>query len=383
MQWSSLPPRTPSWLLRQPLLLAEWIAARNRIARARPHAAAIAVVSVVAIGALAVVLLTAGSRLPALLDGLLNYRVLTMLVAAMFAAFTVARRVRHTAERYAKSWLIAAPIRPLSRGFALLSVSIAPLILQLLAVSMLLAIAGAVAGVAASTVLELIAWIAVAAVVGAMIGGWSARRPHMAAMEGSRYAATPRQSSTAPSLAALSGWPLAQVRVWGRPDNSRMLVAAAALFGVMSGSSAAHGLSVIAIWLLGGYLVGLLNAVLHVAREAALWLRSTPISFAKFAWAVARRALLHQVVATVLAAGLIMVLGAPPLFALYLAALWLTIVGLACSIGLADSYRARLPFFKIAVSFATLATVEAREQGWSIPIAVLIAVWQLRAGARA
>jgi hypothetical protein len=76
------------------------------------------------------------------------------------------------------------------------------------------------------------------------------------------------------------------------------------------------------------------------------------------------------------------ILGSPVLSALYVGGLWLAIVLLACSIGLADSYRSRRPFIKLALSFAALAIVEAREHGWSIPMAAVLAAWNLRAGAK-
>jgi hypothetical protein len=55
---------------------------------------------------------------------------------------------------------------------------------------------------------------------------------------------------------------------------------------------------------------------------------------------------------------------------------------LSCSIAVADSYRSRMPHVRIVLSFATLAVVEVRAHGWSIPIAALLAAWQLRAGAK-
>jgi hypothetical protein len=382
MKGSSFPQSTPSWLLRHPLLLAEWIAAYNFVARARSHAAVIIVSGVAAVGALAVVLLTVRSRLVALFDILLNYRVLTMLAAAIYAVFAVAGRRRQAESRYAQFWLAAAPIRQHSRVFTMLFVTLVPLASQMLAVSALLALVGAVGGVSSTIIVELTVWIAAAASIGAAVGWWSARRARAMQMEGSRYvAAVKHDSRTVPSTAGLAGWPLGQVRAWSRPENLRILLGVA-LLAVQAGSSAIVGLSVVAIWLLGGYLAGLLTAILHTSRDAALWLRSTPISFAKFAWAVSRRALLHQLLGTVFAAGLMIVLGAPPLMALYLAALWLTIILLACSIGLADSYRVRQPLLRMALSFAALAAVETREHGWSIPIAALIAMWQLRAGVK-
>jgi hypothetical protein len=68
---------------------------------------------------------------------------------------------------------------------------------------------------------------------------------------------------------------------------------------------------------------------------------------------------------------------------LYASGLWLSIVLLACSVAVADSYRSRPPLVRMVLSFATLAVVEARTYGWSIPLAALLAAWHLRAGAKA
>jgi len=369
-------------LQQHPLLLAEWLAARNLRARARAHALKIIAGGGAALGAAAFVLVTLRQQFPAMFEWLLAYRVLMLVAVAAYALFAVGRQRRSAEVRYTQFWLAAAPVRQYSRSLAILVVSLLPLAAQLLAASVLLAAMGIVAGVAAATVAASLLWIAGGAAIGATIGWWSARRSHADALEGSRYVRQVKaRTDTVPSAAALSGWPLAQVRAWGRPDNLRILLMVGML-AVQAGSSALVGLSVVAMWLLGGYLAGLLTAVLQTASMASHWLRSTPLPFAHFAWAVCRRALLYQIVGTMLAIALMVILGSPVLSALYVGGLWLSIVVLACSIGVADSYRARRPFLKLAVSFAALAIVEAREHGWSIPIAAVLAAWQLRAGAK-
>jgi hypothetical protein len=369
-------------LQRHPLLLAEWLAARNLLARARAHALQVIAAGGAALGASAVVLVTLRSQFPAVFAWLLAYRVLMLVAVAAYSLFAVGRQRRRAEVRYTQFWLAAAPVRQYSRTLAILVVSMLPLVAQLLAVCVLLAAMGLVADVAALAVGESMLWIAGGAVIGATIGWWSARRSGADALEGSRYVRQVKaRTDTVPSAAALSGWPLAQVRAWGRPDNLRILLMVGML-AVQAGSSALVGLSVVAMWLLGGYLAGLLTAVLQTASMASRWLRSTPIPFAQFAWAVCRRALLYQFIATAFAIGLMVILGSPVLSALYVGGLWLAIVLLACSIGLADSYRSRRPFIKLALSFAALAIVEAREHGWSIPMAAVLAAWNLRAGAK-
>jgi hypothetical protein len=382
MQGTSFPPHTPSWLLRHPLLLAEWLALCNLLARARAHAVAVVAAGGGILGAFAIVLLTLRWHFAPVFAALLTYRVLTMVAIAAYAALNVGRQRRHAELRYTHFWLAAAPVRQYSRTLAILVVSLLPLVSQLLAGCVLLAAMAIAGGVHPTTVGETMIWIVGAAAIGAAIGWWSARRSRADAMEGSRYVRKVRnRNDTVPSAAALSGWPLAQVRAWGRPDNLRVLLMVAML-AVQAGSSAVVGLSVVAIWLLGGYLAGLLTAVLQTASVASRWLRSTPIPFAQFAWAVTRRALLYQVAGTAAATVLMVILGSPFLSAIYVGALWLAVVLLSCSIGVAESYRARPPFLRMVLSFAALAVVEAREHGWSIPIAALLAAWHLRAGAK-
>lgn len=370
-------------LRRHPLLFAEWLVACNLLRRARAHAAVVLAVIVGILAALAVLLLTFAPRFRGLFDGLLDYRALVIAAIGLYAAFTVGKQRERAEVRYTQFWLAAAPVRQYSRTLAILVVTLLPLAAQLLAVCVMFAAMGVVGDVDATVVGKVMLWVAVATAIGSIVGWWSARRSRADALEGSRYvgAIKPR-SATLPSSDALSGWPVAQVRAWGRPENLRILVLIPALFAVQAGSSAVHGLSVLAIWVLGGYLGGLLRAVWHTARSASDWLRSTPIPFAQFAWAMTRRALLHQFVGTVVAAVVLISLGAPWASALYLSALWLAIVLLSYSIFVVDAYRSRPPLVRLVLSFATLAIVEAREHGWSIPLAALLAAWHLRAGAK-
>jgi hypothetical protein len=380
-----LRPRHSRILAQQhPLLFAEWLAACNLLRRAKAHVPTVLAAVLGVCAALAVFLLTFAPRFRSVFEGLLEYRVLTIAAVALYAALVVGKQRERAEVRYTQFWLAAAPVRQYSRTLAILVVTLLPLAAQLFAVCALLATMGIAGSVDAAVVGKVMLWIAVATTMGATAGWWSARRSRADALEGSRYvgAAKPR-TETVPSAAALSGWPIAQVRAWGRPENLRILVLIPALFAVQAGSSAVHGLSVLAIWVLGGYLSGLLRALWQTGSAASDWLRSTPIPFAQFAWALTRRALLYQVIGTAGAVAMMIGLGAPWSSALYLSGLWLSIVLLSCSIAVADSYRSRPPLVRMVLSFATLAVVEARTYGWSIPIAALLAAWHLRAGARA
>ncbi len=364
--------------MRNPLLLAEWIAIRNFVRRMRSHALAIALACLALAVAAGTVLVTVGSRAAVLVE----YRFMTIVVVGLYAAFFMKRQRLRAEARSSQSWLVAAPIAHRHRRFALNVLSVVPLLIQLVVAAVAIALLALLQKLTPSQAIELSLYVAAGAAVGTLIGWWSASRSHGPAYEGSRYVARPRHADTlTPSIEALAGWPVGHLRAAGRPENLRVILFAAML-AVQAGSSALHGLCVVAMWLVAAYLGGLLGAVVRTAKAAAGWLRSTPLSFKEFAWSLARRALLHEVAGTVLAVAVMMILGAPPLAAAYMAGLWLTIVVLVFTIGLADSYRGRQPAVKIALSLATIAAIETREQLWSLPIAAFVVFWHLRAGAK-
>jgi hypothetical protein len=162
-----------------------------------------------------------------------------------------------------------------------------------------------------------------------------------------------------PDAAGLSGWPIAQVLAWSRPENSRYVLIAA-LLAVQGGSSAIAGLSVVAMYFVASYLAALVSAMTTVARSAAAWLRATPITLMGFVWSVSRRALAHQFIGVALAVACMTMLGAPIGMALQAAALWLGLFVSIAGFALVDNYRGRSPLVKIALSvaaFAALATL--------------------------
>ena len=105
-------------LQRHPLLLAEWLAARNLLVRARAHALKVIAAGGAALGASAVVLVTLRSQFPAVFAWLLAYRVLMLVAVAAYALFAVGRQRRSAEVRYTQFWLAAAPVRQYSRTLA-------------------------------------------------------------------------------------------------------------------------------------------------------------------------------------------------------------------------------------------------------------------------
>lgn len=380
--------RAPSWLLRHPELLAHWLMAINalrRLTQNRRRAALLA--GTVFVGAsliLYAAFFAMRSAAVHLIEPLLAYWAVVLLLALVHAFMTVSRRLRRGKAAMAKSWLSAAPIRPASVTLTRVVVAVGPIVGQWIAICALVALIAVIESAQAGSARKLMGAISAGALIGSLLGFWRPKPKPRTSYEDSRYARAMSVTDQQPlraSAAALSHWPVNLTLAWSRPENSRALVVIA-LLSVQSGTSMLGGMAVIAMWFSAAYLGSLLAAVVHVAREAGMWLRSTPMRFHAFAWPIARRALLHQIAGTTIAMGLMMLQGAPPAMAAYLGAMWLTVVALVCAISLADSYRNRSPVVKIALSLTTLAAMEIRAHAWSIPLAVLIGAWHLRAGAK-
>lgn len=380
--WSSFPRRTPSWLLRHPVLLAEWIAAINALRRLRTHATGVALAGIALTGMVVATFAAASGRAADLFERLLSYRMLLIALVAIYVALAGSRRRERARAHHNRLWLAAAPIEPASWRVSRAVSGFGVLVAQWLATSMLIVLVGLAGAARPEAIVELIACVTLAVAAGAPVGWWLGRPREAGAYEASRYVRRPaRGGAIKPASSALSGWPIAQVRAWSRPENSRVFVLVA-LLAVQGGSSAIHGLSVVGLWLLAGYLGALLQALPATARTAANWLRATPIPFLQFAWALTRRVWLHQLLGTLFAAGVMLLLGSTVTTALYIGALWLSLVALVSTIAAAESYRGRNPTLRIAVGLMTIAAIETRAHLWSIPLAVITVAWHVREGAR-
>ncbi len=77
--------------------------------------------------------------------------------------------------------------------------------------------------------------------------------------------------------------------------------------------------ALLGVWALALYLFVLLRATVHVAQEGASWLRPTPLTFKRFAWAILRDPLLKQLQWTLMATAFLVALGCKPLTAVRVA----------------------------------------------------------------
>jgi hypothetical protein len=362
MNWKSFPSWTPVLVRRHAVLLVEWLRIANALKRWRSEwTSRSTVMAAAGIALVAASLATLSSRLVAAVDWLADYWILTALVTAVYAASSVSRRRRRVHELYLQSWLVAAPIPPASVRVSQAIRTLLPPIAQFLGV-VLLFLAAASLAEAVLTTGKVLAAIASGLSIGMVVGWRAGAEQSKSRAPASNYVrAKQAQGKLHPGSQALSAWPISQVLAWSRPENARYILIVA-LFAVQGGSSAAVGLSVVALYFISSYLAALLWALTSVAKSASAWLRSTPMTLTEFAWVLSRRALIHQVLGTSLAAAFMLLLGAPLMPILQIAALWLSLVISVSGCVLADCYRGQSPVVKVALCFVAWSAVLAALQ---------------------
>jgi hypothetical protein len=375
----------PAWVRRRPMLLAGWFIVHNVLQMFRSHRYALpmSVGALVAIVGVIVILVSSRELLASWWPPLADYGLWLALAAMTHASFAASRRRRAAEASQRRSWLTAAPIPARQIRIAVFVRVLAPLAAQAVGALAIVTMCALAANATRALVVQTDLLVLAGFVIGALLGLFWRRRQAQARAEDSRYVRMPAVSATplAPSLDGLARWPIAQTLAWHRPENLRVLLVVGML-AVQAGSSALHGLCVVAVWLFAGYLAALVSATRRTALDAARWLRSTPLGFGQFAWTLARRPLLHQLIGTIVLAGGLCALGSNVLMAAYLAAVWLSLVVMLSAIWLAAAYLGRSPTLKVALSIATFAGVEVRGHAWAIPFAIAMTAWHVRAGAR-
>jgi hypothetical protein len=388
----------PAWtraiLRRHPALRVEWLRLVNALSRWRGEGSKAVLLVLSALAVVLALLFSLSGRAVSAIETLAEYWVLLALVAGIYAASSVSGRRRQLEESKSHSWLIATPIPPHDLLISQAIRVLLPLLVIAVSVVMFPALVALMNEGTAAAAERAAVSAAGGLIIGGVVGWWlGGRGPKHSGVVPSRYVPKPRgrrptlartsselapatgeparasgalaDASMRPDAAGLSGWPIAQVFAWSRPENSRYVLIAA-LLAVQGGSSAIAGLSVVAMYFVASYLAALVSAMTSVAGSAAAWLRATPITLMGFVWSVSRRALAHQIIGVALAIACMLMLGAPVGMALEVAALWLGLFVSISGFALVDSYRGRSPLVKIALSvaaFAALATVAQLRAG--------------------
>lgn len=294
-QPGSLPANMARRLARRPQLAAELLRWRNGYRRGRLRwIAAAALALALALG------LLAAPPAAAVLEWLAASPLVTLAISACLFGMSAVRRQERIRSDAATSWLAALPV-PSSSGLRLALGAV----LRLLPAAIFVGLAWVMGAAAAPVALRLGLVTAAGAAVGTAVGiplsggGAGATGWHYATVRRAR----PRWA-TAPSLAPLSYWPVAQGRVFSRPSASRVMLLA--MLAVPAGRTdpGQVALAVAAGCVTVFTLVALSTAAARAAGDAARWLAPTAIRARVFVGAYLWRAALKQ--ASVLAVVLLL-----------------------------------------------------------------------------
>jgi hypothetical protein len=321
--------RTPVWLRRRVLLHAWWLESFNRLTR---HGLSwqLATALLGAFGLSAWLATDWGISILALAE---RHLFSAGILLALQTALLTDRGRRRWTEFYSQGWLSALPVDQRTRNTIIVLRGCFPAAAALIGITIVLLAAGALERIGAGIVLSVEVSCAVGTIAGVLIGWWLPRRD--APIPRPTSSLLHRRSESKPGLSAISHWPLLQTKVWLQPRSiARLMVVA---LGLPMDVSANVAVALLWILIVGLYLVVLLRATIKVARQGAKWLQPTPLSFARFAWAVIRYPLLKQLLWTAATACMAIAAGIDPLKALSLAELWLAIFAALSSIALAHA----------------------------------------------
>ena len=362
--------RTPAWLQRRVLFHVWWLESFNRLTRHRLSWRTTTGV----LGALGLVAWLAGYWGPSIL-GLAERHLLSAgVIVALQAAVLTGRSRRAWTEICAQGWLATLPLDQRAWKVFIALRAAVPAAAALVGISTFLVAAAVLKPVAMSIAISGEISSVIGTIVGVLIGWRLPRRGALAVRATSSLLRGRSQSQ--PGLAALSSWPLLQTTTLLQPRLiARLMVLAIGLPMDVSANAA-----VALLWtvITGLYLVILLGATMDVASRARKWLQPTPLSFARFAWAVMRYSIIKQLVWTALTVCMLIALGAPPRDALSLADLWLAIVAVLSSMTLASGLGSPGIRVRVLFSICLIAVIETVKQHIALPGALLFSAWQLK-----
>lgn len=372
-------------LRNSPLLLAQWLACSNRARRLAGYARRnrwllpAVLVSVVALGAF-IVALAQGYLTHSMFESAYEQRFLVAAIGGVYAVLFVLRRRVHVNEGNARSWPRAAPL-PSSQWRNDLFVRICgPLLLQWSVLSFVAIVSAMFANTTRGV--PIVGWLSGGLGTGLLLGVLWPRRFVQQKSADSRFVPKVRANPFRPSLAGLSRWPVAKALAWHRPENSRFLFVIAAL-SVPMGTSALMGLAIIAVWSLASYLAALARSVPQVAREASLWLKPTLLPLLPFIWAVMKRAMLHQLLGTIVLSAVFVAVGAEVVAAAYCAVLWLAGSAMSGVVTIRMSFLSRSSIPSLVASTVMFAVAEWRAKGCGLVLVVFVTALYCRGVSRA
>jgi hypothetical protein len=203
-------------------------------------------------------------------------------LAAVVSALQVARRRVLKRAEFARSWLAAVPIRPMSARWEALIIETLPATAALLALTVFGLCMGLVLAFAegrhSGPLFSVWATLSVGIAIGAMVSYAMPAPKPVDLPPGSRYvphAKARRAAKIRPSLAALGSWPVRQMFAWAQP---KMVARATVpiLLVMPMGTTADVAMGAIAVFGVDGALVLLCMAAIRSSRLVRRWMAPLP-----------------------------------------------------------------------------------------------------------
>jgi hypothetical protein len=306
------------WLRNAPRLMAGYLVWVNRgRGKAQRNLLLVTGLIIVWVVTVAFIFSTEQEAAASALAWMYRHRLFLAGTAACVTGALVSRRRALTRTESARSWLAALPVRRTIARWEALAIETAPALGAICIASATFGTAWAMvifaAGISPTELAS--TWFAITAgiVVGALI---SCLVPVPKATElppGSRYVPQRRvlgAGSPVPSLSALGRWPVRQMFASARPKAVTRAVIPILLLMPL-GSTADAAMLVIAMFAVLGAVLLLVSAIIRVSKASSRWLQPLPLRPAVLARHLLSRPLAVIVLAALILAWLLWVMGAP------------------------------------------------------------------------
>jgi hypothetical protein len=144
------------------------------------------------------------------------------------------------------------------------------------------------------------------------------------------------------------------------------------------GISGNVAIAVLAAAVFGIYLVVLLLATTHVARESARWLQPLPLEFWAYCRTVLGRPLLKQFQWSAIGGVFLISAGVSTPLVLRGIETWLSVVLAVSTIATSGAYQSRGTRLRQITAIAAIGLSEALREYLSLPCALLVSAWNLK-----
>jgi hypothetical protein len=173
-----IPARFPHWLRSRPALLSATVSRLNRLRRLTATRRRLWLIgAALGLAATLVWIIVASAATARAIAEAVNHPALVVATAGLYSALLIPRRRRAAAAARARSWLVATPRAPDTRGVAMLAGVLASLVVRWLGVAVLLLLVSLNTAVTLQQLVMLLVLLTAGGAAGAAFGGLTRTPP--------------------------------------------------------------------------------------------------------------------------------------------------------------------------------------------------------------